>query len=601
MLDKTDFDKLSLVYQKTNRLLSGNERIVVTQPQIQSQSVAFAIPHKNLICINYKEIIYKLQENKIDTDDKTVFTLTKGLNYHELAHLLFTDYSLEDLKNAFYNDLSHKGIQFKKFHEIVNMIEDCRIESLFCELYNASTNYFVNSFSKLILAVDVSKQDPDSEFLVSLAIYGRKFLYKLKSFQIAAKNFRQHAFNVLDNNRQTKLLHVEKLLDRFLIEPKKANRLTLATQITELLFYSLGNSAQNSLEKISSSTNSISSQGYKRGKANRNKKVAKKLEKALGKIKTQNPNAEQLGKTPNELKEELQEEVKELVDNSKQMMKDFKTDMKNINKLTDKSCDGEAFMATSSHRLSAKRVEKILRQLRSGLFTSTETYKKRGTLDMKSAIRAQKNKTLNAFKKTKLNRINHGKLGVVILLDSSGSITNSEFREEMKASWVLTQALEKLGNKVEIIEFSSTFRTLKKFNNNGDWIRKFGSQTKVLEPLQQAKSDLLKLKQTDNIDNLFVILISDGAYDDKEKVHDELKNIHKSGIETLWILAKNADNYFYNRHARFIEERNQKIGKNFKWFFTINNLKDLELKLFGIIKMIEKSILKKINNKIFYT
>jgi hypothetical protein len=266
-----------------------------------------------------------------------------------------------------------------------------------------------------------------------------------------------------------------------------------------------------------------------------------------------------------ELQNEIRKEVNKIV-SSKKEFGDF---------------SGEIFNKSATDEIESKKIEEVLRILRGDLSFKLNRFQKRGKIDMISMIKARQNNNLNMFKKKRLNKIDKSKLGVSILLDTSGSISLRDFREEIKATWCLSKALENLGNFVEVIEFSRYYRHMKKFASQGDWKRSYGSSTSVCEPLKCSISDLMVLKSSKKINNLFAIIISDGCFDENiETVKRFIDDAHKKKIKVIWICASNL--------------HNKDNGKYFDWYIRIKNLIELSRELNKIIREIQREINKNI-------
>lgn len=136
----------------------------------------------------------------------------RGLNYHELSHVLYTPRVkgsfLAAIQSIVFNgrpQLSPLFVQnsndgFKMF----NLLEDQRIESLFSTKYPASKPYFTRTFSTFIL--DPNECDISTVFLLA---HGRKYLpADIRS--IAEQNF-QSTYKVSDSD----MAQFKRLIDAF--------------------------------------------------------------------------------------------------------------------------------------------------------------------------------------------------------------------------------------------------------------------------------------------------------------------------------------------------------------------------------------------------
>ena len=94
----------------------------------------------------------------------------RGLNYHELAHCLFTPKRTSSFLKLIQNEVKNttSTVISQHLHKIYNILEDARIESLFVAKYPASQYFFTDAVMKFI-----AKQQGDFNFVL---MDGRKYL-----------------------------------------------------------------------------------------------------------------------------------------------------------------------------------------------------------------------------------------------------------------------------------------------------------------------------------------------------------------------------------------------------------------------------------------
>ncbi|GAH44401.1 unnamed protein product [marine sediment metagenome] len=146
---------VALLLQKTDRILAEEEKISVENLEnstAMNSPIACASPSKSSIFLNFDKI------KKVINSPDNFLILSKGLNYHELAHILFTDFSERKVKKFLYekqDKLREKkqSIPFNgtDFFKTLNIVEDCRIENLFYLEYPRAKYYF--SFCALIAEI----------------------------------------------------------------------------------------------------------------------------------------------------------------------------------------------------------------------------------------------------------------------------------------------------------------------------------------------------------------------------------------------------------------------------------------------------------------
>jgi len=573
-----DFSNLdiALLLQKVDRILAGEEKIVVKN---DTSALAFSNPSKLMIYLSFNEI--KNLESIKDSFDNLI--MTKGLNYHELAHILYTDYSRRKIMSFLrekYSQNLKQAINLDEFKSALNILEDCRIENLFYTQYKRAKYYFSFCASNLLMreAREIEVSNVDTLISAYVILYGRKFLandirYKESILEIKEK--------LISSISKSKLQTFRKIVDDYIIEFDLNTRFELAYKFALLL-----NKETINIKNISSITSIIDSKS-RRGTKKRIKDAIKKLFTEMEKQKRQNNQSKNKQKIKQDINALLKEIAKD-IQNSQTIQKEINHELDNLGAGGQfDAFSGEKLSNTNEMKVESRRIENILRKLRSDLSTQIFRFQKRGKVDIISAIKSQKNHSLNVFKKERLNKVNKSKLGVCFLLDSSGSISASDFKQEIKSTFCLSKALTRLNNKTEIIEFSNSYKTMKRFNSEGDWRRTFQGGTNVKPAFEQAIKDLKLLRKKENITNLFIIIISDGEFSEgTEEVTELLIKAKKNNIHTLWICASDYFNY-----------NNSKLQSIFDFYIRIENLSELSIKLKGIIKDIQKKINQNILNQ----
>src|SRR3990167_2144080 len=132
-LDDIDDISMSILLQKINRILSENERVTVMGNKLTSNRaynriipaimLGAADSRHNSIILNYDSM------KRIVGDVSGFLTLSKGINYHELAHIMFTDTDEVAMQNAYNKNQvgNSRIIEPEHFISIVNLLEDLRI------------------------------------------------------------------------------------------------------------------------------------------------------------------------------------------------------------------------------------------------------------------------------------------------------------------------------------------------------------------------------------------------------------------------------------------------------------------------------------------
>lgn len=142
---------MARIFQKADRTITGErvKCVIETNPYLSATTPAR----------NDGETITFSKDAIGDLSDIKEVVALSGLNYHELAHLLYTPRS-RALKG-----IQHDSKKWRAF----NILEDQRIESMFSSMYPATRAYFTMTAMKHIM----KDNHPDKIFPL---IWGRRFL-----------------------------------------------------------------------------------------------------------------------------------------------------------------------------------------------------------------------------------------------------------------------------------------------------------------------------------------------------------------------------------------------------------------------------------------
>lgn len=158
VLKDADLEKkqtLTRIFQKADRTITGEEvKCRVVFPDWTGRTVTGGAP-----AMNDGEVITFDGAQIGDLTDLKELVALNGLNYHELAHLLYTP-----RQRSIPSTMRGYGT-FRTF----NVLEDQRIESMFTSLYPATKAYFTMTVMKHI----VGNSKPENIFPL---VWGRKYL-----------------------------------------------------------------------------------------------------------------------------------------------------------------------------------------------------------------------------------------------------------------------------------------------------------------------------------------------------------------------------------------------------------------------------------------
>lgn len=153
------------VFEKTNRILSGQRVTVTIVPPGECPSNMAEVPgwsDGTNIHLNGTQIS-KMLRNK---DTLSAVLRLKGLNYHELCHVLYTPRMSDELPRRIMDRVRQSGDP--SWWYAFNALEDQRIETWFTATYSASRRYFEATVLEWILLNGSAES--------AILIYGRKYL-----------------------------------------------------------------------------------------------------------------------------------------------------------------------------------------------------------------------------------------------------------------------------------------------------------------------------------------------------------------------------------------------------------------------------------------
>ena len=161
--DSIRLDAWRSVFQKTNRILSEQKVTVsiVSSPPYGMEEVPAWSDGLDIFMSGPK-----VKEMLGQNDKMAAVLRLKGLNYHELCHVLYTPRMADELCQKLSRKVRETGDQ--TWWYAFNALEDQRIETWFVSTYGASKRYF----EATILEWIIKNGGPESAVLV----YGRKYL-----------------------------------------------------------------------------------------------------------------------------------------------------------------------------------------------------------------------------------------------------------------------------------------------------------------------------------------------------------------------------------------------------------------------------------------
>jgi len=500
--------------------------------------------------------------------------LLKGLNYHELAHIMYTRYTL----NGFYTA-----------RHSLNLLEDQRIENLASGVYQTMRDYFKALAMHVILEKFTDNEKSENDKTYYLLLYGRRLIInnnKLMSL------LRQRFVGCCTEDLTCK---VEKIIDEYLVTVDIPKQKELALELHRLLVDN--NVKIPELHKEIVSTGNVDKKRAPKDEKKVSEELKKEIEKA-NKEKSEsdgddesgglvnpgdgNSDAEsddnnvkdliitELGNSENESTEIINVEIKSQMKAMNQ--KDFKL----VESLLNNRKPYSLFSPTKTHKVTVRRLTKRLKMLKSGLGNSTVHRQKNGKVDLKRAMNPKNDLRFDVFNKFRPSRLDKTKLDISLFIDASSSMREDSYKIAMGTCWTIANALEKTDSKTQIFEFANHSQTIKKYNDNVKnvtWGRFQYGNTNIVSSLDIAYERLDKKSL-----NKIMIIITDGMFNSGDSVEKTVKKFRKENIE-VYVIKVGGGKWF----GRF----NEKILSG---LIFIDDFKQLDKEMNDLVSGIQAKI-----------
>mgnify|MGYP001568132171 CR=1 FL=1 len=586
-------------FQKLDRILSRKE-VKIDKNNYRTSEFGWCDIKDNSIILNFDSI------SKINKDNynETLLTL-KGLNYHELAHILYTKVNYQVFYEFCIRKNNNSNLNRTLIKNTLNLLEDHYIENNFILKYNSSVKYFILSTSRIIYRMYKNLNDKQEVLNLYLLIYGRK-LYIPTSLLIKCKKL------LLTYKSKDFVEKIEKCIDNYIVAKNLDEQYQNAYELYNLLVneFSLQETSSN-LSIQNNKSIRISRQIDKELDDKQLKKELKnsdKLDELNSKInevkdnikkeeeKEDLNNSIQKNFNDKDIKENLQKELEDKIEQElneendnrlNEIKKDIEDELLDDIKTIQASYDGysdiiktQPFNPQDKEKILVSKLVKLFNKLKNEL-ESRYIADKKGKFNVRALMRAQHNPTLKVFKRYQPSLLDKTKVGVAILLDSSSSIYDEQFQTEISASWVLSDTINRINNNSMVIEFSNSHKIIKSlFKKQGAWGRHFRGGTSPLSSLKIAFSNLKTLKFKENVNHLFCFIITDGMWQYHNGCNNIIKVMNRFGIETILV----------NVGSSIKEEHNCKV------VIKVESFDEVEEKLVNWLKKTEKDITQKLRN-----
>lgn len=545
-----DFDSFTYFLQDINKILIGKKA------EVKNEILHGCDAYTDLktIKIDIGAVVKKCRNESEAT------LMLKAIDYHELAHIKFTDYSEEELDEAC-NKAVIEGGYDEDFMKILNIMEDGRIERLFTALYPKAKDYFI---AKNIWRVRNKEYD-------YLRLLGRKGLIPKKLLKQAEKK------SGIPKEKRKKLAE---LFDKYAKESDRARRLEIAMEA-----YFLIKSDYNWKKE----TKEADKVNFRRKKAT--KKMEKEIKLAIKKLseaeseeegekeeeeeeeggegegeregeKEQGEGGGEGEGEESEEEEEGEEEEGEGEEKGSEGSEEEgerggepSEEEEELNKLIDTFIErtGEKrrrrkngkeenynlkyrppLSLTKSEEEAIRSIASAIKKIRAELRSGWERGERSGRIDLRKAMKFKRNGDIKIFKKFKHDKERTSKMHYVILIDTSGSMATGysipRIHVASKTLSILVEAIERGGGECAVISYDDDFSVLKKFEE--EWRRVYlytGGQTYIEKALREAMN-MLKDKNY-----ACIIIITDGEFWDEEEAEKIIREANRRGVETVMI------------------------------------------------------------------
>jgi hypothetical protein len=283
--ENINFEKETAFFQKVDRIITGNTKIKVNAKNTYS----------GLACTNLrtKEINLELKQmfDEVNQDKLRFIAISKGLNYHELAHIMHTRMNRKQT-----------GSLSQREFEIMNTLEDGRIETIFSQKYSRTQKYFLNCFHQLI---HKNAKENGHSPLTFLQSHSRHLFLDKKSLGIY-----EAMFNETFGDETTTT--IKKLIDDYLKSRSVAEQTSIVKKIYAKLLEKNSNIPEMRIPQLSGSE-SLSS--AKEDYDNNDEQDIKIIEITIEETKKGSKNK------PSELPESIKKLIKEIKEQMKQQKK----------------------------------------------------------------------------------------------------------------------------------------------------------------------------------------------------------------------------------------------------------------------------------------
>lgn len=594
-LDETEEQNNESVFlQKLNRILTDDTDVTVNNlpdngPE-QKNNLGGA-DGKN-IYINFKKI---RRDSKTDEEE---ITILKAINLHELSHVEWTDITVQDVLSRQHPALrTNTALEISEtaIKDAINILEDARIENLRACQYVNGGKYFLYTVLKYILGeyykARIAKAPNESLNTMRaraamhnafILTYGRKFINRQIIYEIENE--------IINGGHETSnnLSITKKLIDQYLLAPTLTERLETAIKFAKhTRKNSQNNSPANYTQSYSSSNNNKIPHTQNPTTKQEIQELTKQIQEAINHQKKGKNNTKKNNQTTTT---QSMDSIDKLIKTAASSMKITTERLKNDIKKTLEELKGKATSAgitndnitpqpynpTNNDQILSTRLLQKIRKIRNDLTSRYIHNKPAGRIDIRKIMLTQ-GKSTKVFRKYQQSALGRSKMAVSLLIDASGSMRGTRYKEAIASAWSMEKALSTSNDHTQVIDYNTNHRILKAFKSRkANWNGAPNGGTDPETALKLALKHHQALKNSENINTHLIFILTDGEFSTQSKSDEIIQKMNKRGFKTILIKIQNPQGL--NHQAQFVRD--------------IKESKELENVIETIIQKVQTEIIR---------
>jgi hypothetical protein len=532
-------DSTCSVFQRADRILT-NLPIEVFLNDVEDKHTPAWNDGKNIT----------FNSNAIPAIDEDTIRSLHGLNYHELAHLMFTPRVGTALGKWVAERDDNGNFVNPKRHHAFNILEDCRAEYYMTTKYPSVRPFFTATLGDYI----ATDQEALGKSFFLLA--GRRY------FPIEARRLSAHLYAMEYGEEQAKQVYYIISQYRTLVYPRDYTR---GQELIEQLMALLPNDVNT---PNGCGGRPLMRNGKPVSEKEQDKIVSQDTEKGdeLGE-----PNfgwGDEADTNDGKLPEHAdfnESKSGELADTVNEAVKRAKSDKELVKKVTDttraiikdgstKSILGKASNSPQSPAQSEVTATRLfgqeLERLRIDSDPAWIIEKPTGKLNVRRAMNADVNDINKLFDRWEMGNDDYD-IEASILIDRSGSMY-SEIGSACRSAWVIKRAIEKIDGRVSVMTFGTIARTLYSADEKAS-----GSEVRMIEASggtqpYYALLESQRIMAQSNSKTKLMFLLTDGDFDNNTS-DTVIERMKKDGVYVCVVYLGSEG------HLKYLNENPQKL------------------------------------------